>query len=115
MMPLIIASIAFISMLTMNILNVYSSKRRGIKDSLKFAIKYLPIQVIGYFGIVLVYVFGFQSFNNQYWPVSLMVVLSNYSTNLVAGYAVLKQIPTKGQIIGLTLIFIGALTALFIT
>jgi hypothetical protein len=111
-MIILIILLAFATMLSMSVMDIYGSKQKGTRQIVKFAIKLMPLQAISYVGMIMVFVYGFQALGEQYWLVALSMIVASYVSNLAAAYSILKQVPTKGQLLGLVLTFLGALIAI---
>jgi len=106
--------LAFATMLAFNILNLIALKTiTNAYGALTFVVYTIPIQFVTFFGIISYFAKGSKTFNNRYWVISVIFTLANYSTNLLAAYLLIGQIPVSGQAIGLILAIAGAFIAVF--
>ena len=107
-------TLAFATMLAFNILNLTALKTiTDMYGALTFVVYTIPIQFVTFFGIIAYFAKGSEAFNNRYWVISIIFTSANYSTNLLAAYLLIGQIPASGQAIGLMLALAGAVIAVF--
>ncbi|GEM_PF-257373 len=75
--------------------------------------KVLPIIILAAIGLFLGYVLGIRAFENI-WIVSVISIVSILILEPILAYAIFKQLPTRGALIGFMLGSVGFLATLFI-
>ena len=104
--------VALAAMGIFSCMNAYSAKNiHGIWNAFKFSLMMIPAQLVGVMLLSYAFSEGYKYFNTRFWVISLVIALAAQTMGVIVPLLMLRQIPHKGEIVGLLLGFIGALIA----
>ena len=93
-------------------INTYSAANiHGMWAVFKFSLLMIPLNFAGVMLLTYAFSEGYRFFSGRFWVISLVVALAAQTMGLIIPLLMLRQIPHRGEIVGLLLGFIGALIA----
>lgn len=107
-----IICVILMAMSIFTIMNTYSAANvHGMWAALKFSVMMIPVQIFAV--MLLTYGFnqGYKYYGDRIWIISFIVCLAGQIMNVIIPLLMLHQIPHKGEILGLMLVFLGVLVA----